>query len=151
MRLGAYAAVLKKNSRVLELYERSGRLQEDEVRVRQLLDNPHQSFRVGHIMVGHDKVVLERHRHRYEISSRFVEFMEEKGLVFSGFHRRVDGTRLMEFIELSDHRFFIGTQAHPEFKSRMDSPAPLFSGFVAAALANQEARGREVEGQMAAS
>ncbi len=151
MRLGAYAAVLKKNSRVLELYERSDRLQEDEVRVRQLLDNPHQAFRVGHIMVGHDKVVLERHRHRYEISSRFVEFMEEKGLVFSGYHRRVDGTRLMEFIELGDHRFFIGTQAHPEFKSRMDSPAPLFSGFVAAALANQEARGREVEGQMAAS
>ena len=151
MRLGAYAAVLKKNSRVLDLYEGSGRLREDQVRVRQLLDNPHQAFRVGHIMVGHDKVVLERHRHRYEISSRFVEFMEEEGLVFSGYHRRVDGTRLMEFIELGDHRFFIGTQAHPEFKSRMDSPAPLFSGFVAAALANQEARGREVEGQMAAS
>ena len=151
MRLGAYAAVLKKNSRVLEIYEQSDRLQEDRARVRQLLDNPQQAFRVGHIMLGHDKVVLERHRHRYEISPRFVEFMEEKGLVFSGYHRRVDGTRLMEFIELSDHRYFIGTQAHPEFKSRMDSPAPLFSGFVKAVLAYQVERSRELEGQMAAS
>ena len=151
MRLGAYAAVLKKNSRVLEIYEQSDRLQEDRARVRQLLDNPQQAFRVGHIMLGHDKVVLERHRHRYEISPRFVAFMEEKGLVFSGYHRRVDGTRLMEFIELSDHRYFIGTQAHPEFKSRMDSPAPLFSGFVKAVLAYQVERSRELEGQMAAS
>ena len=137
MRLGAYAAVLKKDSRVLDLYEKAGRINEDAARIRQLLDNPEQSFRVGEIMLDRDKVVLERHRHRYEISPRFVELLEEEGLVFSGHHRRVDGTRLMEFIELARHPFFIATQAHPEFKSRMDNPAPLFSGFVEAALVHQ--------------
>ena len=140
MRLGAYAAVLKKESRVLELYEKTGRLAEDAVRIQQLLDNPEQAFRIGQVMLCRDKVVLERHRHRYEISTRFVELLEEEGLVFSGYHRRVDGTRLMEFIELSEHPYFVATQAHPEFKSRMDSPAPLFLGFTEAALARQAER-----------
>ena len=140
MRLGAYAAVLKKNSRVLQLYEESGRLEEDLERIHQLQEAPEQSFRVGQVMLDRDKVVLERHRHRYEISPRFVELLEEEGLLFSGYHRRVDGTRLMEFIELPRHRYFVATQAHPEFKSRMDSPAPLFFGFVGAALAYQQER-----------
>ena len=75
-----------------------------------------------------------------------------EGLVFSGYHRRIDGTRLMEFIELPDHRFFIATQAHPEFKSRMDNPSPLFSGFVGASLAYQhEKADGDGEGQVAAS
>ena len=150
MRLGAYAAVLKKDSMVLELYERSGRLDEDAERVRQLLEWPEEAFRVGEIMPDRDKVVLERHRHRYEISPRFVELLEEEGLVFSGYHRRVDGTRLMEFIELPYHPFFVATQAHPEFKSRMDNPAPLFSGFVDASLAYQEERENQ-DNSMAAS
>ena len=141
MRLGAYAAVLKKDSRVLALYEESGCLGEDADRIRQLLEVPEESFRVGEIMQGHDQVVLERHRHRYEISPRFVELLEDQGLVFSGHHRRADGTRLMEFIELPDHPYFLATQAHPEFKSRMDNPAPMFSGFVKAALAHQQASG----------
>jgi CTP synthase len=151
MRLGAYAAVLKKDSRVLELYEKSGRLSEDGDRIRQLLDQPDEAFRVGMVMLDRDKVVLERHRHRYEISPRFVELLEDEGLVFSGYHRRVDGTRLMEFIELSEHRYFIATQAHPEFKSRMDNPSPLFAGFVGASLAYHEERAKESEGQVAAS
>jgi len=140
MRLGAYAAVLKKESRVLELYESSGRLEEDARRIEQLRRIPDQAFRVGEIMSDRDKVILERHRHRYEISPRFVEILEEEGLVFSGYHRRLDGTRLMEFIELPGHRYFIATQAHPEFRSRLDNPAPLFSGFVDAALAYQQER-----------
>ncbi len=140
MRLGAYAAVLKKNTRVLELYEQSGRLREDEQRIHQLMENSHEAFRVGQLMLDRDKVVLERHRHRYEISPRFVDMLTEEGLVFSGYHRRVDGTQLMEFIEIPGHCFFIATQAHPEFKSRMDNPAPLFAGFVGAALAFQEER-----------
>ena len=137
MRLGAYAAVLKRGSRVLGLYQATGRLEEDRARVRQLLETPDQAFRVGQVMVGRDQIVLERHRHRYEISARFVELLEDEGLVFSGYHRRVDGTRLMEFIELPEHPFFVATQAHPEFKSRMDNPAPLFLGFVQAALRRQ--------------
>jgi len=140
MRLGAYAAVLKRDSLVLQLYESSGRLEEDGRRIEQLLDTSEEAFRVGEIMSERDKVVLERHRHRYEVSPHFVELLEDEGLVFSGYHRRVDGTRLMEFIELPEHRYFVATQAHPEFKSRMDSPAPLFAGFVRAALALQEER-----------
>jgi CTP synthase len=143
MRLGAYAAVLKKDTRVLALYEKSGRLEEDAARIRQLLEIPEQAFRVGQVMLERDRVVLERHRHRYEISSRFVEVLEDEGLVFSGYHRRVDGTRLMEFIELPDHPYFIATQAHPEFKSRMDNPAPLFLGFVEAALARRNGRSKK--------
>lgn len=149
MRLGAYAAVLKKDSRVLQLYEQAGRLTEDRHRIDQLMSNSAEAFRVGHVMLERDKVVLERHRHRYEVSSRFVELLEDEGLVFSGHHRRVDGSRLMEFIELSNHRFFMATQAHPEFKSRMDNPAPMFSGFIEAALAFQQER--VSEGQAAAS
>ena len=60
--------------------------------------------------------------------------LENKGLVFSGFHERNDGTKLMEFIELPDHKFFIGTQAHPEFTSSLLNPSPLFYGFVEACL-----------------
>ena len=152
MRLGAYAAVLKKDSRVLQLYDESGRLNEDARRIEQLLANQDQAFRVGMVMLERDKVVLERHRHRYEVSARFVEVLEDEGLVFSGYHRKIDGSRLMEFIELPDHRFFIATQAHPEFKSRMDNPSPLFSGFVGASLAYQhEKAGGDGEGQVAAS
>jgi CTP synthase len=149
MRLGAYAAVLKKDSRVLQLYEQAGRLIEDRHRIDQLLSNPDEAFRVGHVMLERDKVVLERHRHRYEVSSRFVELLEDEGLLFSGHHRRKDGSRLMEFVELPTHRFFMATQAHPEFKSRMDNPAPMFSGFIEAALAFQQER--VSEGQAAAS
>ena len=150
MRLGAYAAVLKKGSKVLELYEKSGRTAEDRERIQQLLEQPDQAFRAGEIMPHRDQVVIERHRHRYEISPRFVELLEEEGLVFSGYHRRIDGTRLMEFIELPRNRYFVATQAHPEFKSRMDNPAPLFSGFVGATLAYQQAR-LTAEAQAAAS
>ena len=152
MRLGAYAAVLKKDSRVLKLYEESGRLNEDARRIEQLMANPKQAFRVGMVMLDRDKVVLERHRHRYEVSARFLELLEDEGLGFSGYHRRVDGTRLMEFAELPDHRFFVATQAHPEFKSRMDNPSPLFAGFVGASLAyQQEKAGGEEGGQVAVS
>ena len=93
---------------------------------------------------GQDSI-SERHRHRYEISPRFVELLEDEGLVFSGYHRRSDGTRLMEYIELSNHPFFVATQAHPEFKSRMDNPSPLFSGFVEAALFHQKSRIKKIK------
>ncbi len=83
-------------------------------------------------------VVSERHRHRYEFNSRFRENFEAAGLVCSG--TSPDG-RLVEFVEQSEHPFFVGTQAHPEFKSRPDRPHPLFDGLVAAAA--QRAEGRE--------
>jgi len=75
---------------------------------------------------------LERHRHRYEVNPKYVGILEKNGLVFSGYHLRNDNTKLMEYIELPDHPFFVGTQAHPEFKSRLGNPSPLFYGFVKA-------------------
>ncbi len=92
-------------------------------------------------------VILERHRHRYEVNPLFVEQLTTKGLVFSGYHERSDGTKLMEFVELPIHRFFIATQAHPEFKSRLGSPSPLFYGFVQAAHQYKQYREQENYGK----
>jgi CTP synthase len=75
--------------------------------------------------------VSERHRHRYEVNPDYHQLITEKGMVFSGCSR--DG-RLVEFIELPKLKFFAATQAHPELKSRMESPSPLFYGFVKACL-----------------
>jgi len=82
--------------------------------------------------------VSERHRHRYEVNPDYHRLLQENGMVFSGTSR--DG-RLVEFIELPQLRFFVATQAHPELKSRMESPAPLFYGFVRACLDGTEASG----------
>ena len=84
-----------------------------------------------------EEVVSERHRHRYEFNPRYRKRFEQSDLTLSG--ESPDG-RLVEFIELENHPFWIGTQAHPEFKSRPDRPAPLFRTFVAAAL--ERAAGR---------
>jgi CTP synthase len=77
--------------------------------------------------------VSERHRHRYEVANAYRDKLEEAGLVVSG--TSPDG-RLVEFVELParTHPFFVGTQAHPELKSRPTRPHPLFRAFVAAAL-----------------
>ena len=77
------------------------------------------------------ETVSERHRHRYEVNPEYHEAIAERGMVFCG--TSGDG-RLVEFIELPDLRFFVATQAHPELKSRMEQPAPLFYGFVKACL-----------------
>ena len=84
-----------------------------------------------------DVVVSERHRHRYEVNPRYRGRLEEAGLLCSGLSP--DG-RLVEFIELPGHPFWVGTQAHPEFKSRPDQPHPLFRELVGAALARAEGR-----------
>ncbi|MCD6381985.1 MAG: CTP synthase [Candidatus Aenigmarchaeota archaeon] len=133
MRLGAYAAVLKEETKVLELYQKTRRLEKDRKRIENLKKNEKERFRLGNI-ADEKYVVLERHRHRYEVNPKFIKNLETKGLIFSGYHSRDNGETLMEFIELSDHRYFVATQAHPEFKSRLNDPAPLFIGFVEAAL-----------------
>jgi CTP synthase len=75
--------------------------------------------------------VWERHRHRYEVNPKYHAILVEKGLVFSGIS---EDKVLVEFIELPKHKFFLATQAHPEFKSSLLHPAPLFDGFVKACL-----------------
>jgi len=77
------------------------------------------------------EVVSERHRHRYELNPRYRDRLVEAGLSCSG--ASPDG-RLVEFIELPGHPFWVATQAHPEFKSRPDRPHPLFRALVGAAL-----------------
>ena len=85
---------------------------------------------------GEDKI-SERHRHRFEFNSHYRDQFEASGFRCSG--TSPDG-QLVEFIELPSHPFWVGTQAHPEFKSRPDRPAPLFREFVAASVAHKEGR-----------
>ena len=81
------------------------------------------------------KTIEERHRHRYEVNNKYRDVLQEYGMLLSGFSP--DG-RIVEMIEIPDHPWFIGTQAHPEFKSRPNKPHPLFKGFLAAALEYQK-------------
>ncbi|MTA29994.1 MAG: CTP synthase [Actinobacteria bacterium] len=82
--------------------------------------------------------VNERHRHRYEVNNQYRDQIGAAGLVFSG--TSPDG-ELVEFVELPKevHPYYVGTQAHPEFKSRPTKPHPLFQGLIDAALVRQEA------------
>ena len=82
--------------------------------------------------------ISERHRHRYEFNNEYREALAAAGLTLSGLSP--DG-RLVATVELSDRPFYVGVQYHPEFKSRPNKPHPLFKGFVAAALAAQQALG----------
>ena len=84
-----------------------------------------------------DTLVYERHRHRYEFNPAYRARFAGSGFVCSGVS---PDDRLVEFIELEGHPFWVGTQAHPEFKSRPDRPAPLFRALVGAALERAEGR-----------
>jgi len=103
MRLGAYPAIIKKDSLVYSLY-------------------------------GLDQI-SERHRHRYEVNPKYHDLLEENGLILSGLSP--DGS-LVEFIELENHPYFVATQAHPELKSKLEKPAPLFKGLIKAAIKYSE-------------
>ena len=76
----------------------------------------------------------ERHRHRFELNNQYRDLLANAGMVFSGMSP--DG-RLVEIAELADHPWMVGSQFHPEFKSRPGKPHPLFSGFARAAVENQ--------------
>jgi CTP synthase len=78
-----------------------------------------------------EAVIYERHRHRYEVNNLLRKRLEAAGLVVSG---TSPDERLVEVVELPDHPFFVASQYHPEFKSRPERPAPLFSEFIAASL-----------------
>ncbi len=93
---------------------------------------------VAHRAYG-QPIVLERHRHRFEFNNSYRELLTSHGMRFSGLSP--DG-RLVEICELPDHPFYLGTQYHPEFRSRPNRPHPLFAAFIAAALAYARAQGR---------
>lgn len=107
LRLGAYPAVLKKDAQVTALYKETDQNSEHN-----------------------ETVVSERHRHRYEVNPTYHEDLTRNGLRLCGMS---PDNQLVEFIELPSHPFFVATQAHPELKSSLQCPAPLFVGLVAAA------------------
>ncbi len=81
-------------------------------------------------LYGNVPLVYERHRHRFEVNNKYREQFEKAGVVFSG---RLPDDRIMEMMELPSHLWFMGSQFHPEFRSRPNRPHPLFMGLVAAA------------------
>jgi CTP synthase len=78
-----------------------------------------------------EKVIHERHRHRYEVNNDYRKALIDKGMTLSGLS---PDERIVEMIEIKEHPWFIGTQAHPELKSRPNRPHPLFKGFIEASL-----------------
>jgi CTP synthase len=94
-----------------------------------------------------EEFVFERHRHRFEFNNDYREQFGAAGLVFSGLSP--DG-RLVEVAEISDHPWMLGTQFHPEFKSRPNRPHPLFRDFMGAAVVHSQRRaGGSLQGSVA--
>ena len=81
-----------------------------------------------------EELISERHRHRYEFNNKFLEEFEKNGFRPTGFNPK---SRLVEIMELEDHPFFVGVQFHPEYKSRVEKPHPLFVSFIKAVLDQQ--------------
>lgn len=113
MRLGAYECELKKGNKVEKLYKEFWK------------STPWLKTKNGLA------IVTERHRHRYEFNNDYKEMMEQKGMEFVGINPE---SNLVEIIELKNHPYFVGTQFHPELKSRPLHPHPLFVGLIQAAL-----------------
>ncbi|MFA7645071.1 MAG: CTP synthase [Thermovirgaceae bacterium] len=91
---------------------------------------------------GGERLVKERHRHRYEFNNDYRELMSSKGMRMAGL---CPGRDLVEIIEIEDHPWFVGVQFHPELKSRPVRPHPLFVGFIGAA--RKRAQEKEKEGE----
>ncbi len=85
--------------------------------------------------IYHEINIGERHRHRYEFNNKYLKEFESAGMIASGVNTKDD---LVEIIELKNHPWFIGIQFHPEYKSTVDKPHPLFVGFVTAAKSHRK-------------
>ena len=85
---------------------------------------------IAHAVYGNDSI-NERHRHRYEFNSKYLTDFESSGMMATGINPK---TGLVEIVEIEDHPFFIGVQYHPEYKSTVANPHPIFVNFVAAAV-----------------
>lgn len=83
-------------------------------------------------------MITERHRHRYEFNSKYQDEFETNGMIATGINPK---SRLVEIVELKDHPYFVGVQFHPEYRSRVEKPHPLFISFVAASLRQKLANG----------
>ena len=83
------------------------------------------------------KLIHERHRHRYEFNNKYTEIFEKRGMKIAGV---VPNRNLVEIVEIPKHPWFVAVQFHPEFKSRPLEAHPLFAGFIKAAIAHEEAK-----------
>ncbi len=88
------------------------------------------------------EMIRERHRHRYEINNRFVKDFEQAGMRMTG---RNPQTGLVEIVEIPKHPFFVGTQFHPEYRSTVETPHPLFQALIRAAHAHKNQEDNEIE------
>ena len=82
-----------------------------------------------------EKIIRERHRHRYEVNNTFLPQLEKHGLIVSGW---LEDSKLVEIVELKDHPWMVAAQFHPEFTSRPNRPNPLFLGLITAAINYQK-------------
>jgi CTP synthase len=85
---------------------------------------------IAHEAYG-QKSINERHRHRYEFNNDFVSLFESGGMRMTGVNPE---SKLVEIIEIPDHQWFVGVQFHPEYKSTVENPHPIFTSFVRAAV-----------------
>lgn len=113
MRLGDYKAILKPKSATAKIYQKAAKSGEYVYGTKTLKDGSIEA--------------IERHRHRYEVNQKFLDQIKAGGIIVSGLSP--DG-KLVEFVEAPGYKFFVATQAHPEFKSRPLNPHPLFREFV---------------------
>jgi CTP synthase len=131
MRLGAYCVILKKNSLIYTYFKDMNRIYNIAGIKNYFSGVSDKEKRIGIINSDeNNSLVIERHRHRYEVNPNYIERLSKNNLKITGYHRMLDGTILVEFIELDNHPYFVATQAHPEFESSLENPSPLFYGFV---------------------
>ena len=124
------------------IYHLSKWIKDQKVEIRSKVQNKGGTMRLGAypakinkgtmaFTIYKNKLISERHRHRFEVNTKFQKALEKNGLIFSAFSK--DGM-LPEIVELSDHPFFLGVQFHPELKSKPFKPHPIFSMFIKKAL-----------------
>ena len=88
----------------------------------------------------HSDMIYERHRHRYELNNEYLKDFESKGLIASGIN---PDSKLVEIMEVENHPFYLGTQYHPELKSTVEKPHPLFVAFIKACLDYRKKKGKK--------
>ena len=125
MRLGAYPCQLKDDTKVFAAYKAPPKFSPKGEDFHAQLPSLQGRAGEGHLIIS------ERHRHRYEFNNEYLGDFEKAGMIASGINPEGG---LVEIVELKDHPWFIGVQFHPEYKSTVAKPHPLFVGFVNAAV-----------------
>ena len=138
IRLGAWPCVIRKGTLLEKAYKKFGGGKfRPWYQPNPLFKNKSPITNPPAGRAGHELLIFERHRHRYEFNNKYRSLFEGKGCKFSGVWKEGN---LVEIIELADHPWFVGVQFHPEFKSKPTSAHPLFSGFIKSAIEYSQRR-----------